>query len=241
MKKLSLLLLLSVFVFIGCSDDDKATFTASFEGKLTEANSAYTSNSIEKKGYYFYDTFEDNNKLMKFDHYYIKLGDVRYMAGFAYTNNSDIKTANSYASITGKAKTATTYLSAFTNSDTPAAFIINNNSYVIKGAWVTNSKYAYTAMTEDYNVATKFTKDSWFKLTATGYDDKGGKTGTAEIYLANYKSDDDKPVSDWIWFDMKPLNYAAKIVFSLSSTDSGHYGMNTPAYFCMDGITLEEK
>ena len=50
MKKLSLLMLLSVFVFWGCSNDDdevKNEVTLSFENLLTEENSEFISKAGE--------------------------------------------------------------------------------------------------------------------------------------------------------------------------------------------------
>lgn len=250
MKKLSILLFLSVLIFTGCSsdDDEKQVIVTSFEGKLTEANSEFESESTEVSNYYFKDTFEDNGKYLKFDHYYSIFNGIRSFAGFTYTNKTDKETPNSPASITGKGKVGSVYLTAYTNSWTPAAITINNpNLYFVKGAWVTNSVYAYNGMTTD-NLGglstTTFTKGSWFKLTANGYDNNDNKIGNTEIYLANYKSDNDLPLTDWVWFDLTSLKNASKISFELTSTDTDprpEVGMNTPASFCIDGITLEEK
>lgn len=243
MKKLSLLyLLLTVFIFAACSDDDKATLVTSFEGKLTEANSEF----IAKKDLALYEsgttTFQDNNNAITFPHSYGNFGEgYEYsFSDFTYTNKTDNSAANSITAITKKGKLGTTYLCVYALE--PTKFTINNPGiYKIKGAWVTNSTYAYNAMTVGDGYAEAFKKDSWFKLTATAYGPSSIKIQTAEIYLANYKSDNDKPVNEWIWFDMSELEDAIAIEFSLSSTDNGQWGMNTPAYFCIDGITLEEK
>ena len=62
MKKLSLLMLLSVFVFWGCSNDDdevKNEVRISFENQLTEKESEFISTSTEVSGAYFIDKFND--------------------------------------------------------------------------------------------------------------------------------------------------------------------------------------
>ncbi|MBK8880763.1 MAG: T9SS type A sorting domain-containing protein [Haliscomenobacter sp.] len=40
------------------------------------------------------------------------------------------------------------------------------------------------------------------------------------------------------WADLSPLGAGRQPFFSLSSSDVGLFGMNTPAYFCMDHISL---
>lgn len=242
MKKLSLLLLLFTLVFTGCSDDDKDLIISNFESKLTEANSEFISNSKTVSGYYFTDTFQDNNKLLTFSHLYSYWDEAYQFAGFTYTNKTDNSAENSIAAITKKGKAGTTYLCAYTNDFSPSTFVITNSAYQLKGAWVTNSTYAYNAMTKGYSPARAFKKGDKFILTAIGYNKNNVETGKAEIYLADYKSDTDTPVSEWIWFDLTPLNDATRVEFQLSSTDSHEdWGSNTPSFFCIDAITLEEK
>lgn len=73
------------------------------------------------------------------------------------------------------------------------------------------------------------------------YDEAGNETGKAEILLANYKTDNDLPVKEWIWFDLTPIQNAVKVKFIPDSSDKNEYGIKTAAYFCLDGITLIEK
>lgn len=51
-----------------------------------------------------------------------------------------------------------------------------------------------------------------------------------------------KQLITWQWFDWSGIKEADYITFEMSSTDNNDNGqMNTPSYFCLDGITLIEK
>ena len=111
---------------------------------------------------------------------------------------------------------------------------------VVPGFFVTNSSYAYTSMAEGDGFARKFGKGDWFKLTVTGYDADGTVTGTKEYYLADLRDAQTAYIiNDWRYVDLSGLGEVAKIRFELSSTDNGDWGMNTPAYFCLDDFGAE--
>jgi hypothetical protein len=40
--------------------------------------------------------------------------------------------------------------------------------------------------------------------------------------------------NDWTFFDLSGLGEVESVYFTLNSTDTGDYGMNTASYFCMD-------
>ena len=64
MKKLSLFLLVSVFAFCGCSDDDeKMEVVISFENQLTEAESEFKTDLGEKGEVYFKYEISDPQKM----------------------------------------------------------------------------------------------------------------------------------------------------------------------------------
>lgn len=46
-------------------------------------------------------------------------------------------------------------------------------------------------------------------------------------------------VTDWAKWDLSALGKVARIKFNMSSSDSGSYGMNTPAYFAFDDIAVQ--
>lgn len=87
---------------------------------------------------------------------------------------------------------------------------IIDSQYSIKGLWITTSKNAYIGMTEGDSYARPFKKGDWYEVTATGYDNKGKKIAETKIKLADYKTDTDKPVNTWIWFDLTLLKMLLK-------------------------------
>lgn len=247
MKKLSFLFLaLTALAFVSCSDDDKATLVTSFEGELTAANSEFTTTSgteIPNSWGVVVTTFKDPTNTLEFSHYYAPWG---FAGGFTYCNYND-KTTPGYkniSAITGKGiNNNSTYLVS-TIANKPKIELLKSNEYIFKGAWVTNSTYAYLAIkdgNDNYKNETKFEDGDWFKLTATGYNSEDKVINKVDFYLADYQNGKNKIVDTWEWFDFSPISTAEYIIFEMTSSDVGEDGMNTPSYFCMDGITLEEK
>ena len=113
---------------------------------------------------------------------------------------------------------------------------------VVPGFYITNSSYAYNSMTVGDYYAKKFEKGDWFKLTITGYDANDEVTGTKEYYLADLRDETTAYIiNDWRYVDLSGLGKVAKLGFELSSSDTGDWGMNTPAYFCFDNFGAEGK
>jgi hypothetical protein len=64
-----------------------------------------------------------------------------------------------------------------------------------------------------------------------------------DFYLADYRfadSNDDYIVDSWRQVDLSSLGHATRVTFALSSSDVGMFGMNTPAYFAVDQIVLDD-
>ena len=59
------------------------------------------------------------------------------------------------------------------------------------------------------------------------------------IYLADFTAEaaeEDYILDAWTWVDLSSLGEVSGLQFTLSSSDNGEYGMNTPAYFAIDDI-----
>lgn len=180
--------------------------------------------------------------------YFVNYYDTSYggywSGGFAYSNMVDTVTAgytNMYSVMAGEAQSDSNFAIANPNYNT--AYMKLASPANIDGMYVTNSTYAYISMRDGDSFAKKFGGDSgddpdWFKLTMKGYLN-GSFTDSVEFYLADYRFTDnsqDYIVKDWTWVDMTPMGNVDSVVFTLSSSDVGQYGMNTPAYFCLDHI-----
>ncbi len=173
--------------------------------------------------------------------------DWNYWYWFGYANRTDTKYEtldDQWNNIVGggynnSANYGVAYAAAFNG---PCYVAVNNHGTgaVVPGFYITNSSYAYSSMTNGDGFAKKFDKGDWFKLTITGYDVDGNETGTKDFYLADLR-DPSKAyiINDWRYVDLSGLGKVKKLGFELSSSDSGDYGMNTPAYFCFDNFGAE--
>lgn len=175
-----------------------------------------------------------------------------YWEGFAYTNGTDTTTldyTNQYSAITGSgAGESSNYGVAYLGFYGIVPAVTFPDEVRVVNADITNTSYAYLAMQEGYFAAKKFGGESgadedWFLLTITGKDADGSVAGSIEFYLADFRFADNSQdfiIDDWTAVDLSELGPVKSLEFSLSSSDNGAYGMNTPAYFAIDNIEYYE-
>ena len=162
--------------------------------------------------------------------------------GFAYANLTDTTSEGfdaQYNAIPGSgAGGSQTYAVAYCSAFATAPPTITLDSeQIVTGAFFTNSNYAYYSMTKGDDFAKKFVAGDWFKLTVTGINSAGVETGKVEFKLAEGAN----IMNTWTWLDLTGLGAVKKLTFALSSTDNGDFGMNTPAYFCMDDFNKSKN
>jgi hypothetical protein len=115
----------------------------------------------------------------------------------------------------------------------------------LDGFYITNSTYATQSMLHGDAFAKQFggvsgDDEDWYMLSVVGMVDTLA-TDTIEFYLADYRfadNSEDYIVNDWTWLDLSSLGNITSLQFSWSSSDNGDWGMNTPAYFCMDDLSV---
>jgi hypothetical protein len=115
--------------------------------------------------------------------------------------------------------------------------------HLVRGLYATNTTYAALAMEYGDDFSKKFGGESgddpdYFKLIIWGYLD-GNQTETVEFFLADYRfsnNEDDYIVKGWEWIELSGLGKVDSLAFMLASSDTGMFGMNTPAYFCIDNL-----
>lgn len=166
-------------------------------------------------------------------------------SGFAISNHTDTTTAvytNQYSAISGSgagdsSQYAVGYLSA-------SLIFQAATNMAGMGASFNNTTYTALSMRNGDGFAKKFggasgTDEDWFKLTITGMNGDT-ETNAIDFFLADFRGDTDTIVSNWTAVDFSALGTVDQIVFTMSSTDNGDWGMNTPAYFAMDNLMVPE-
>ena len=125
-----------------------------------------------------------------------------------------------------------------------------SGSGVVEGMYVCLSSYTYGVImngnTFGSGAATPL-KDvaggtGYLKLLAYGFNGSTPTNGGApvQIYLARYNNHLPiaGPLTAWTYFDLSGLGTVTHVEFNMEGNDSGTYGLNTPAYVCMDNVEV---
>ncbi len=115
----------------------------------------------------------------------------------------------------------------------------------VAGVFLTNTTYTYFSMRDGDGFAKKFggidgTDSDYLRIIITGYDQYEDMTGMIIFYLADFRSPDnskDYIVDQWEWVDLSALGTVVKLEFTMESSDTGMFGINTPTYFALDSLT----
>lgn len=105
--------------------------------------------------------------------------------------------------------------------------------------YVSNSTYVALAMKDGYGVASPLTYEdgSWAKLIIRGHKADGTITAVKEFYLADFRTAGAGGiVTGWHKIDLLSLGRINGLSLNMESSDVGAWGMNTPAYICIDDV-----
>lgn len=176
-----------------------------------------------------------------------------WATGFSYSNMTDTTTSgfmNQYSAKPGKGYAGSpNYLVAFCNDPVtyePKMKIILKDSAMgkpVKGFYATNSTYAYNSMRDGDGFAKQFNNGDWFLLNVQGYSGGVLQPTKVALYLASFLYTDPTKnfiLNKWQWVDLLALGNVDSLQLSLTSSDNGMFGMNTPAYFCIDNFTTTD-
>ncbi len=167
--------------------------------------------------------------------------------GWSYSNMKDSTTAGSANQYS--ARTAVGYSNStiytIAKGGSKLKFNANAQGKQMAGFYVTNSSYAAISMRDGDMFAKKFGGTSgndpdWFKLKVQKYFGGVLALDSVTIYLADYRfanNSQDYILKTWQYVDLTSLGNVDSLLFNLSSSDVGGFGMNTPSYFCLDNFT----
>jgi hypothetical protein len=174
-----------------------------------------------------------------------------YWSGWAIsadTNKTTPGFLNQYSAIAGRgALGTTTYAMGYVYDPTLIRLQPNAIGKPMIGFYVTNSTYAYLSMRDGDSFAKKFggengTDPDFFLMTIKKYSGGALADDSINVYLADYRSPDshkDFILSDWRYVDLTTLGEVDSLVLRMTSSDVGVFGMNTPAYICIDEVSTD--
>jgi len=171
-----------------------------------------------------------------------------WSSGFAYSNRTDSSGyPNLYSAQPLRGHDSSEKYAVVNGTNSYLKFTGGVHYATPKGFYITNSTYAYRSMKYGDAFARKFgdtsgTRPDWFKVTIKGYLGSVQVPDTVNFYLADFRNDTssrDYIVKDWRYVDLSSINRAVdSLTFTLSSSDVGSFGMNTPAFFCIDDFSV---
>lgn len=165
--------------------------------------------------------------------------------GMACSNHTDTVTAgygNQYSVAAGAGAAGTANFCLLNSNNATCTF---NQPLIVNSLYLTNSTYTYLAVRDGNDGAgfvRQFTDGDYFKVTIIGQDSLGIATDSIDCYLADFREGKRTVIKEWTKVKLTTLGKVNKLVFKFFSTDSGDWGMNTPAYACMDNLmyTIED-
>ena len=177
--------------------------------------------------------------------------------GFSISNTTDVTTPgylNQYSAFAGSGSGSTNYAVYY-----PAGTISFAGQGVdVVSIQITNTTFAAISMRDGDAYGKQFGSltdangdvdstngEDFFKVWIYAHAEDGSKIDSVEYYLADYRFTDntqDFISNTWETID---LTFIGETVYSLSfdiqSSDVGAWGMNTPAYFAIDNLTINKS
>lgn len=166
---------------------------------------------------------------------------VSYWTGYAISARTEMSfaqgtaltptdTPDQFNNVTGKAHGGSNFCIVQTYGET-----INFSAPTqLKGFWYTNSAYTAAVIKNGNDYARKFNNTDWLSCKVIGQQ-ADGTTASVNINLA----ENGDYVKEWKYADLSSLGKVTKLSFTFEGSDSGDWGLNTPAYMCIDDMECE--
>ena len=243
MKKYIYFFLIALLSIVACDkEEEKTIHIVNFEELELESESYWMGEDL--KGGFISQNVFFNNEFTDWG------GGIVSWSGFAYSSMTDDTTAgfsNQFSAFAGGGvRSSSIYGVAYVSfSSIPEIVFLDSISGVEPiSIYITNNTYVALSMRDGDAFAKKFGGETgndadWFILTVKGIGLNNEVTDSVNVFLADYTSpynSEDYIIKDWIEVNLLSFGRVKSLSFSLSSSDYGEYGMNTPAYFCLDDL-----
>lgn len=120
----------------------------------------------------------------------------------------------------------------------PVDVVFNDGKlYDPQSVYVNLNSYTFYSVLLGDGYARAFTNNDELTLTIHGVAaDETEKS--VDVALASCSNGDLTTARGWKYVDLTPLGTINELYFTISTTDTGAYGANTPLYFCLDKLCV---
>lgn len=231
---------------------------------LTSSNGTSTNG-----GYYWNQTYSDSlftSGIFTFSHTGGLTSGYNYWDGFTVSNVADTHnygttssssgwidhqwgcmavniSANFLVGYWGYYKDDQSGLTTFSESGYSNWVKIGNGSatYGAKSVKVAIHPWPYYGILYGDGFATPFTSGGQFTLKVYGVNSSNQFVGPVTYSFVNSTSRVTSINNEWTSVNISSLGNVKYLMFQMSSSDSGSYGMNTAAYFCLNNIIVSQN
>lgn len=172
-------------------------------------------------------------------------------SGWAISATTDTLTpgfTNQYSCIAGAGvDNSATYATSFVSGES----LLHTEGMgrgVLEGFYINNSTYSFLSIRDGDAFAKKFggedgTDPDFYYVSIKEHGSRNVVNDSIIFYLADYRfpdSADDYIIDEWTWIDLQRFENVDTLAFTVHSSDVGAFGINTPAYFCVDNIVTTD-
>jgi hypothetical protein len=246
--KATLMLAAASVAFTSCSDDDDDdvyvtidlqnnpslsynTTNGAWDGVFTSGNIVVNSFTFSHKGFTEYGGY--------FNGFVPSISEGQHSTDL-YANQYDVMSGAGY-----NGAGSPFFIAYWSCTETEATALANRSlaiTYSLNGqttfspvsVQINNACYTYYTILVGDSISKKFEDGDYLKVIAHGVKANGSET-TSEFYLANcHNGVSDWFVTDWTEWNLSSLGEVTAVYFTMESSDTDAYGMNTPSYFAID-------
>lgn len=116
-------------------------------------------------------------------------------------------------------------------------YIMFDNEYYPSEVSICQNTYTLEGIVNGIAQAHKFTDKDTLALFISGLNSNYEEVNTITYYLAV----DGKYNQNWDKVDLSSIGQCWGLSFRMTSTDKGEWGINTPTYFALDGLTISTE
>lgn len=172
-----------------------------------------------------------------------------FLVAFSSATVQNIDNAK-YSDFDGCAKVYITDSKGYTvkNPGTEASVTGEDKEAFFKSVYINNTTYTYKTMCYGNAFTSKLDSENkgWLKVQFIAFEDSDNPNahyiGYTEAYLANFKEGQaggyEGILDTWTYVDLSMLPECSVLVINFVGSDTGEYGLNTPAYCALDKFEI---